>query len=135
PGRAERGRAGDQLRPDHGGAGRLGPRPGTDDPQLGVRPEGRPATRPWHDHLQRRGTDAEIRRAADALRGRLDPGMSDLLQLRELVRQFVDERVWDQFHSPKNLASALTVEAAELLEHFQWLQLGRAKELGVSKLA
>jgi NTP pyrophosphatase (non-canonical NTP hydrolase) len=60
--------------------------------------------------------------------------VSDLLQLRDLVRQFVDERDWDQFHSPKNLASALTVEAAELLEHFQWLQHGRAEELGEAKL-
>ena len=60
--------------------------------------------------------------------------MSDLLQLRDLVRQFVDERDWDQFHTPKNLASALTVEAAELLEHFQWLQHGRAEELGEAKL-
>ena len=60
--------------------------------------------------------------------------MSDLLQLRDLVRQFVEERDWDQFHTPKNLASALTVEAAELLEHFQWLQHGRADELGPDKL-
>jgi NTP pyrophosphatase (non-canonical NTP hydrolase) len=60
--------------------------------------------------------------------------VSDLLQLRELVRQFVDERDWDQFHTPKNLASALTVEAAELLEHFQWLQHGRLDELGPDKL-
>jgi NTP pyrophosphatase (non-canonical NTP hydrolase) len=50
------------------------------------------------------------------------------------VRQFVDERDWDQFHTPKNLASALTVEAAELLEHFQWLRDGRAEELGAAKL-
>jgi NTP pyrophosphatase (non-canonical NTP hydrolase) len=50
------------------------------------------------------------------------------------VRQFVDERDWDQFHTPKNLASALTVEAAELLEHFQWLQHGRLEELGPDKL-
>jgi NTP pyrophosphatase (non-canonical NTP hydrolase) len=60
--------------------------------------------------------------------------VSDLLQLRELVRQFVNERDWDQFHTPKNLASALTVEAAELLEHFQWLQHGRLDELGPDKL-
>jgi len=60
--------------------------------------------------------------------------VSDLLQLRDLVRQFVDERDWDQFHTPKNLASALTVEAAELLEHFQWLQNGRFDELGPDKL-
>jgi NTP pyrophosphatase (non-canonical NTP hydrolase) len=59
---------------------------------------------------------------------------SDLLRLRALVRAFVDERDWDQFHTPKNLASALTVEAAELLEHFQWLQSGCAEELGAAKL-
>ena len=46
---------------------------------------------------------------------------SDLTRLRELVRNFVDERDWDQFHTPKNLASALNVEASELLEIFQWL--------------
>lgn len=59
---------------------------------------------------------------------------SDLIQLRDLVRAFVDERDWDQFHTPKNLASALSVEAAELLEHFQWLQHGRPEELGQDKL-
>lgn len=56
------------------------------------------------------------------------------LQLRDLVRQFVDERDWDQFHTPKNLSAALAVEAAELLEHFQWLQHGRLDELGEAKL-
>ena len=58
---------------------------------------------------------------------------SDLTRLRDLVRAFVDERDWDQFHTPKNLASALSVEAAELLEHFQWLQHGRPDELGPDK--
>jgi NTP pyrophosphatase (non-canonical NTP hydrolase) len=58
----------------------------------------------------------------------------ELVRLRAIVRQFVDERDWDQFHSPKNLASALSVEAAELLEHFQWLQHGRIEELGPDKL-
>lgn len=58
---------------------------------------------------------------------------SDLARLREIVRAFVDERDWDQFHTPKNLASALSVEAAELLEHFQWLQHGRPEELGPEK--
>jgi NTP pyrophosphatase (non-canonical NTP hydrolase) len=53
----------------------------------------------------------------------------DLLALRDIVRDFVDERDWDQFHTPKNLASALCVEAAELLEPFQWLQSGHAPEL------
>jgi NTP pyrophosphatase (non-canonical NTP hydrolase) len=63
-----------------------------------------------------------------------DPAIGELVQLRELVREFVDERDWDQFHTPKNLSSALAVEAAELLEHFQWLQNGRAEELGEDKL-
>jgi len=42
-------------------------------------------------------------------------------QLREMVRKFVDERDWRQFHSPKNLCMSLQIEAAELAEHFQWL--------------
>jgi NTP pyrophosphatase (non-canonical NTP hydrolase) len=42
-------------------------------------------------------------------------------ELRELVRQFVDARDWRQFHSPKNLSMALAIEAAELMEHFQWI--------------
>lgn len=58
----------------------------------------------------------------------------ELDRLRAIVRAFVDERDWDQFHTPKNLASALTVEAAELLEHFQWLRHGAADELGDAKL-
>ncbi|WP_426189728.1 nucleotide pyrophosphohydrolase [Massilia sp. DWR3-1-1] len=60
--------------------------------------------------------------------------MGELLRLRELVRQFVDERDWDQFHTPKNLSAALSVEAAELLEHFQWLHKGDQAELGERKL-
>jgi len=42
-------------------------------------------------------------------------------ELRQAVRQFVDERDWSQFHSPKNLSMAIAIEAAELMEHFQWL--------------
>jgi dCTP diphosphatase len=43
-----------------------------------------------------------------------------LLELRDRLRLFARERDWEQFHTPKNLAAALSVEAAELLEHFQW---------------
>ncbi|MCC6708047.1 MAG: nucleotide pyrophosphohydrolase [Gammaproteobacteria bacterium] len=43
-----------------------------------------------------------------------------LLQLRDALREFAAERDWDQFHTPKNLAIALSVEVGELLEHFQW---------------
>jgi len=59
---------------------------------------------------------------------------SDLTTIRDTVRTFVEERDWDQFHTPKNLSSALCVEAAELLEHFQWLKSGSADELGDAKL-
>lgn len=45
----------------------------------------------------------------------------DLQELKIQLRQFADKRDWNQFHSPKNLAMALSVEVAELLEHFQWL--------------
>ena len=52
--------------------------------------------------------------------------------LRELtreIRDFVEERDWQQFHSPKNLAMALVVEAGELMEHFQWLSQERSLDL------
>lgn len=55
-------------------------------------------------------------------------------RLREEIRAFVAERDWDQFHTPKNLSSALCVEAAELLEHFQWLPTGSGDELNPAKL-
>jgi dCTP diphosphatase len=41
--------------------------------------------------------------------------------LREAMARFVSERDWEQFHSPKNLAMAMSVEAAELMEHFLWI--------------
>ena len=47
--------------------------------------------------------------------------MRDLGELKERVRAFVAERDWDRFHNPKNLAMALSVEASELVELFQWL--------------
>lgn len=45
----------------------------------------------------------------------------DLQELKERLRAFAEERDWNQYHSPKNLSMALIVEAAELVEHFQWL--------------
>jgi NTP pyrophosphatase (non-canonical NTP hydrolase) len=54
--------------------------------------------------------------------------------LRDALRQFAAERDWDQFHSPKNLAIALSVEASELLEHFQWLTEAQAGALAADKL-
>ena len=45
----------------------------------------------------------------------------NLTVIRERLKNFANERDWNRFHSPKNLSMALSVEAAELLEHFQWL--------------
>ena len=61
--------------------------------------------------------------------------MSKLEKIKMRLRQFADERDWDQFHSPKNLAMALIVEAAELVEHFQWLSEKQSRKLPADKLA
>jgi dCTP diphosphatase len=55
--------------------------------------------------------------------------------LQSTLRQFANERDWEQFHSPKNLACALSVEAAELLEHFQWLSEDQSRALPEEKRA
>src|SRR5205809_7166736 len=55
--------------------------------------------------------------------------------LRDALHRFAAERDWDQYHSPKNLAAALCVEAAELLEHFQWLTEDASKSLSAERLA
>ncbi len=52
-----------------------------------------------------------------------------LIELRDALRRFAAERDWDQFHSPRNLAAALSVEAAELLEPFQWLTDEQSRDL------
>ena len=52
-----------------------------------------------------------------------------LSDLAHRLDQFARERDWPRFHSPKNLASALIVEAAELLEPFQWLTEEQSREL------
>jgi NTP pyrophosphatase (non-canonical NTP hydrolase) len=60
--------------------------------------------------------------------------MTDSLQnLATQVDQFAKDRNWQQFHSPKNLASALVVEAGELLEHFQWLTEEQSRALSPEK--
>jgi len=60
---------------------------------------------------------------------------NDLQSLTQSLRDFATERDWAQFHSPKNLASALAVEAAELLEPFQWLTQEQSRNLPVQKKA
>ena len=58
--------------------------------------------------------------------------MKDLIQQ---LREFSEERDWDQFHSPKNLAMALSVEVAEIVEHFQWTTQEQSRNLNNDKLA
>jgi NTP pyrophosphatase (non-canonical NTP hydrolase) len=56
--------------------------------------------------------------------------MSDpLVELRDALRAFTRAREWDRYHTPKNLAMALIVEAAELAEHFQWLTAEESQSL------
>jgi dCTP diphosphatase len=60
--------------------------------------------------------------------------MSDSLRdLAQQLDQFARDRDWQQFHSPKNLASALVVEAGELLEHFQWMPEEESRSLSSDK--
>ena len=61
------------------------------------------------------------------------PSENPLTDLRGLTRAFVSARDWDKFHTSKNLATALCVEAAELLEPFQWLKTGSVDELSPEK--
>ena len=61
--------------------------------------------------------------------------MQDLEALRRAMAEFAAARNWDQFHSPKNLIMALSVEVAELMEHFQWLSLEQAQALDEETLA
>jgi NTP pyrophosphatase (non-canonical NTP hydrolase) len=49
-----------------------------------------------------------------------------IAQLRQAMQAFVDERDWRKFHTPKNLAMSLAIEAAEVMEHFQWLETADA---------
>ncbi len=51
-------------------------------------------------------------------------------ELRQLVRAFVDARDWNVFHAPKNLSMSLAIEAAELMEHFQWLSVEASRAAG-----
>ncbi len=63
----------------------------------------------------------EIQRMADST--------TTLAELRKLVADFVEKRDWNQFHSPKNLSMSLAIEAAELMEHFQWLTLDESRAI------
>jgi NTP pyrophosphatase (non-canonical NTP hydrolase) len=59
---------------------------------------------------------------------------TDLNTLKHYLREFADKRDWNQFHSPKNLSMALSIEAAEISEHFQWLTQEQSRNLPDDKL-
>lgn len=61
--------------------------------------------------------------------------MKELDELRQRLRNFATERDWDQFHSPKNLSMALSVEASELVECFQWLTEEQSRNLTADQRA
>jgi dCTP diphosphatase len=61
--------------------------------------------------------------------------MNKLKNLAKTLEQFAVERDWNQFHSPKNLSMALSIEAAELMEEFQWLTEEQSANLSLEKLA
>jgi NTP pyrophosphatase (non-canonical NTP hydrolase) len=60
--------------------------------------------------------------------------MSEIKELTEKIKTFRDERDWKQFHNPKDLAIAISVEASELLENFQWLTVKESENLPPEKL-
>ena len=60
---------------------------------------------------------------------------SGLNAIKQRLREFADARDWEQFHSPKNLSMALSVEVSEIVEHFQWLTEEQSKNLPKDKLA
>lgn len=61
--------------------------------------------------------------------------MQELESVRKRLREFAAVRDWDQFHSPKNLSMALSVEASELVECFQWLTEEQSYSLSAEQLA
>ena len=60
--------------------------------------------------------------------------MDKLDQLKSAIQKFAKDRDWDQFHSPKNLSMAMSVEAAEIVEIFQWLTEEQSKKLAKGKV-
>lgn len=59
--------------------------------------------------------------------------MSELQEMLEIAKKFREERDWEKFHDPKNLAMALSCEAAEVLEHFLWVKKGEMKNYNEEK--
>jgi NTP pyrophosphatase (non-canonical NTP hydrolase) len=56
-------------------------------------------------------------------------GVTTVAELKEAVQRFTAERAWEPFHSPKNLSMALAAEAAEVLEHFLWVDSEASRQV------
>ena len=65
----------------------------------------------------------------------MDDSKTTLQDLKDRMARFVHERDWEQFHTPKNLAMSIAIEAAELMEHFQWLTVEGSKKLDAAHLS
>ena len=68
----------------------------------------------------------------------LSDGSTSVNQLKQLVSAFISERDWNKYHTPKNIAVSVVLEASELLEHFQWSppadeEIDAAKKLQISE--
>jgi dCTP diphosphatase len=59
----------------------------------------------------------------------MNDDQTTIAQLKQMLTEFVTERDWQQFHSPKNLAMSISIEAAELMEHFQWIDIEDSRKL------
>ena len=59
---------------------------------------------------------------------------TSIADIKTIMQEFVGQRDWQQFHSPKNLSMALAVEAAELMEHFQWISMEDSRQVEGKKL-
>jgi len=73
-----------------------------------------------------RGAVAERGASGGAIRS---DSSTRVAELRDEVARFVTERAWEEFHSPKNLSMSITIEAAELMEHFQWVTVEESRRL------
>ncbi|MBK96291.1 MAG: NTP pyrophosphohydrolase [Planctomycetaceae bacterium] len=59
----------------------------------------------------------------------MNDASTTISELSQLIADFVEERDWNQFHSPKNISMSMAIEAAELMEHFQWISMQESREV------
>jgi len=65
----------------------------------------------------------------------MSDSQTTLQELKDRMARFVSERDWEQFHTPKNLSMSIAIEAAELMEHFQWMTVEESKNLDAGALS